>query len=335
MAESRAGGGAATPVPLRRLEPALNKFTRVAIPTDLERLARHQANIEKYNSQQDWKLLHHEQINASRTVQQLQFNVREMEKLRLLLRTADGAAFEHIVQPARDLASSAIAAFLRDPATSCPPAFSSLPPCDVHGRDEGWEGAASRMTRSTSDFTELLVRGDVASGPTEGAGERGGPPSTPPSSPQLQDQLLALHEIPQEEDASESWEHLCEELTELNSLVTDFSYMVHNQQETIDSIEDKLEMASDNVRQGTKQIGKAAKSGTVMLPVAGAVLGGILGGPVGMLVGFKVAGVAAALGGGLLGFTGARAFQRHRRARVDAQLQQLSSSCPELSQLQQ
>ncbi|CAM9934458.1 unnamed protein product [Lampetra fluviatilis] len=311
MAESRAGGGAATPVPLRRLEPALNKFTRVAIPTDLERLARHQANIEKYNSQQDWKLLHHEQINASRTVQQLQFNVREMEKLRLLLRTADGAAFEHIVQPARDLASSAIAAFLRDPATSCPPAFSSLPPCD------------------------LLVRGDVASGPTEGAGERGGPPSTPPSSPQLQDQLLALHEIPQEEDASESWEHLCEELTELNSLVTDFSYMVHNQQETIDSIEDKLEMASDNVRQGTKQIGKAAKSGTVMLPVAGAVLGGILGGPVGMLVGFKVAGVAAALGGGLLGFTGARAFQRHRRARVDAQLQQLSSSCPELSQLQQ
>uniref|UniRef100_S4RLC4 Syntaxin 17 n=1 Tax=Petromyzon marinus TaxID=7757 RepID=S4RLC4_PETMA len=306
MAESGAGGGAAMQVPLRRLEPALNKFTRVAIPTDLERLARHQVNIEKYNSQQDWKLLHQEQINASRTVQQLQFNVREMEKLRLLLRTADGAAFEHIVQPARDLASSAIAAFLRHPATSC------------------------HRVRPSMVSTELLVRDDAASGPTEGAGEQAGPPSTPPSSPQLQDQLLALHEIPQEEDASESWEHLCEELTELNSLVTDFSYMVHSQQEAIDSIEDKLEMASDNVRQGTKQIGKAAKSGTVMLPVAGAVLGGILGGPVGMLVGFKVAGVAAALGGGLLGFTGARAFQRHRRARVDTQLQQLSSSCPEL-----
>lgn len=34
-------------VNLRRLEPAIQKFIKVAIPTDLERLRKHQINIEK------------------------------------------------------------------------------------------------------------------------------------------------------------------------------------------------------------------------------------------------------------------------------------------------
>lgn len=34
-------------VKLRRLEPAIQKFIKVVIPTDLERLRKHQINIEK------------------------------------------------------------------------------------------------------------------------------------------------------------------------------------------------------------------------------------------------------------------------------------------------
>lgn len=34
-------------VKLRRIEPAIQKFIKVAIPTDLERLRKHQINIEK------------------------------------------------------------------------------------------------------------------------------------------------------------------------------------------------------------------------------------------------------------------------------------------------
>lgn len=34
-------------VKLRRLEPAIQKFTKIVIPTDLERLRKHQINIEK------------------------------------------------------------------------------------------------------------------------------------------------------------------------------------------------------------------------------------------------------------------------------------------------
>ena len=34
-------------VKLRRLEPAIQNFTKIVIPTDLERLRKHQINIEK------------------------------------------------------------------------------------------------------------------------------------------------------------------------------------------------------------------------------------------------------------------------------------------------
>ena len=66
-----------------------------------------------------------------------------------------------------------------------------------------------------------------------------------------------------------------------------------------------------------------------LLPVAGALLGGVLGGPLGLLVGFKAAGVAAALGGGVLGYTGGNLVQKQRKARVDLQMKRLTAPPPE------
>lgn len=89
---------------LRRLEAPIHKFIKVALPTDLERLQKHHNNILKvtaeilldtwshpshphsyfrstdgqlilsllfsqYQHSQQWDRLHHEHINASRTVQ--------------------------------------------------------------------------------------------------------------------------------------------------------------------------------------------------------------------------------------------------------------------------
>lgn len=62
-----------------------------------------------------------------------------------------------------------------------------------------------------------------------------------------------------------------------------------------------------------------------MLPVAGAVIGTVLAGPLGLLAGFKVAGVAAAVGGGLLGFAGGNLVQRKKKERVESQLQRLNT----------
>lgn len=71
---------------------------------------------------------------------------------------------------------------------------------------------------------------------------------------------------------------------------------------------------------------QAAHSKLAVLPVAGAVVGGVLGGPLGLLAGFKVAGVVAAVGGGLLGFAGGNMIQKKRKEKIDLQLQQLKSN---------
>ncbi|XP_044214219.1 syntaxin-17 [Thunnus albacares] len=278
---------------LRRLEAPIHKFIKVALPTDLERLQKHHDNILKYQHNQQWDRLHQEHINASRTVQQLRANIREMEKLCTRVRAEDAAALEALVKPVRDRASAATQGFLHlhsnpglQPAPSSPPAAQT-------------SSCVSSSYHADDDVGEELVSGR-----------------------QIQ---LHLPEIPADQSAAESWDNLEEDLKELSGLVTEFSLLVHSQQEKIDSIEDNVNTAAANVEEGTKSLGKAVGYKLTVLPVAGALLGGVLGGPLGLLAGFKAAGVAAALGGGALGFAGGNMVQKHRRARVDLQMKQLTA----------
>lgn len=278
-------------LPLRRLESPIQKFTKVAIPTDLERLHQHQHNIEKFQRSKQWDKLHQEHINSSRTVQQLRSNLREMEKLCARVCSADAEALENLVQPIRDRASTAIQEFLRIHS-------------DVVNRP------------CIQESTDL----HIASNTSHSDGD-----TDVPDSPVFQNQLL-LPEIPAEQNAAESWDSLAEDLVELSGLVNEFSAVVHSQQEKIDSIEANVSIAAANVEEGTRSLGKAARSKLAVLPVAGALVGGVLGGPLGLLAGFKVAGVVAAVGGGLLGFAGGNLIQRKRKERIDVQLQQLKSN---------
>ncbi|CAN9514249.1 unnamed protein product [Ophioblennius macclurei] len=267
---------------LRRLEAPIHKFIKVALPTDLERLQKHHNNILKYQHGQQWERLHQEHINASRTVQQLRANMREMEKLCARVRPEDAAALEALVKPVRDRASEAARDFLllhSDPAPRPPPAPAPQP----------------------SDDEE------------------------PVSGRQIQ---VQLPEIPPDQIAAESWDSLEEDLKALSGLVMEFSLLVHSQQEKIDSIEDNVNTAAANVEEGTRSLGKAVGYKLAVLPVAGAILGGVLGGPIGLLAGFKAAGVAAALGGGAIGFAGGNMVQKHRRAQVDLQMKQLTAPPP-------
>lgn len=100
-------------VKLRRLEPAIQKFTKIVIPTDLERLRKHQINIEKYQRCRIWDKLHEEHINAGRTVQQLRSNIREMEKLCLKVQKDDLILLKRMIDPVKDEASAATAEFLQ------------------------------------------------------------------------------------------------------------------------------------------------------------------------------------------------------------------------------
>ncbi|XP_064802656.1 syntaxin-17 isoform X1 [Oncorhynchus masou masou] len=273
---------------LRRLEGPINKFTKVALPTDLERLQRHHSNILKFQHSGQWDRLHQEHINASRTVQQLRANVREMEKLCGCVRPEDGPALERLVQPIRERASAATQDFLL--LHSNPAPLPQAPRLPDHSSSGGSHGD------------------DVGREPP----------------PVNQTQLL-LPVIPLNESAAESWDTLEEDLKELSGLVTEFSLLVHSQQEKIDSIEENVITAAANVEEGTRSLGKAVGYRLAVLPVAGAVLGGVLGGPLGLLVGFKAAGVAAALGGGALGFAGGNLVQKKRRARLESQMNQLTA----------
>ncbi|XP_051577352.1 syntaxin-17-like isoform X2 [Myxocyprinus asiaticus] len=246
----------------------------------------------QFQRSKQWDKLHQEHINSSRTVQQLRSNLREMEKLCGRVRCADAAALEKLVQPIRERASTAIQEFFRIHSDAVKrPCFQETNSKDLH--------TAPNTSYSDGDTGPL------------------GPPD------QIQ---LLLPEIPPELNAAESWDSLVEDLLELNGLVNEFSTIVHSQQEKIDSIEANVSIAAANVEEGTQSLGKAARSKLAVLPLAAAVVGGVLGGPLGLLAGFKVAGVAAAVGGGLLGFAGGNLIQRKRKERIEFQLQQLNSN---------
>uniref|UniRef100_G3WGT8 Syntaxin 17 n=1 Tax=Sarcophilus harrisii TaxID=9305 RepID=G3WGT8_SARHA len=100
-------------VKLRRVEPAIQKFIKVVIPTDLERLRKHQINIEKYQRCRLWDRLHAEHIHAGRTVQQLRSNIQQMEKLCLKVHTDDRGVLKRMMDPVKEAASGAIAEFLQ------------------------------------------------------------------------------------------------------------------------------------------------------------------------------------------------------------------------------
>ncbi|XP_067866549.1 syntaxin-17 [Heterodontus francisci] len=291
---------------LRRLEPAIQKFVKVAIPTDLERLQKHQINIEKYRRWSQWDKLHQEHINASRTVQQLRANMREMETLCLRVRDEDSQALEKIINPVKERAAAAVLQFLK-----------------LHSELVEEPSGHCNMDNSRGPHSSL-VRSQTIEGTFTSSQDSGSPLSQ-----HLVQLNMPLPQIPQDQDAAESWEKLEENLIDLSNLVNEFSQLLHTQQEKIDSIEDHVSTAAENVEEGTKNLAKAAKYKLAMLPVAGALIGGVMGGPIGLLAGFKVAGVAAAVSGGILGFTGGRLLLKKQQQKIDQELS-LSSSCPEL-----
>lgn len=286
-------------VNIRRLEPAIQKFVKIVIPTDLERLRKHQINIEKYQRCRIWDKLHEEHINAGRTVQQLRSNIREMEKLCLKVQKDDLILLKRMIDPIKEDAAAATAEFLQ-----------------LHL--ESVEELKKQFNDEATLFQPSLSRSMTVGG-TFPAAE---------SEPEYQSltQIYALPEIPRDENAAESWETLEASLIELSQMVTDFSLLVNSQQEKIDSIEDHVSSAAVNVEEGTKNLGKAAKYKLAALPVAGALIGGVVGGPIGLLAGFKLAGIAAVVGGGVLGFTGGKLIQRKKQKMIE----KLTSSCPDL-----
>ncbi|XP_021367179.1 syntaxin-17-like isoform X1 [Mizuhopecten yessoensis] len=300
--------------PLRRLQPAIQKFLKV-VEIDLDRLHKHRLNIGKYNRLEDWTNLDREQVNASRTVQQIMANIREMEKMREQVKDDEVEAFDGKTSEMRQTAIGAIMEFL----------------------DLGQGKVAHQNKEEETGFSDSGEAQFLLSSPSSSA------PVTPQREftlvaqslpPDLGKSQAQLNSLPKDSAAQESWDNLHENLVDLNSMIHEFATAVQTQQENLDDIQDNIEKAQDNVRQGTQTLGKASKLKSAILPIAGAVIGGIVAGPVGLFAGLKIGGFAGVVGGAV-GFTGGKLIEKRQKKVVDTELQNLSgkrsNSMPDLS----
>ncbi|XP_046548928.1 syntaxin-17-like [Haliotis rubra] len=247
--------------PIKRLEPSVSKFLKV-LEIDLDRLQRHRLNMEKLLSQENWKGLNKEQINASRTIQQIKANIREIEKARGQIVEEDLAKFDDKVECMKEKAVQSIKAFVTE----------TLP--------------TNSDSCSSSPTTPSCPSADITS-------------TSLPSS--LGNHQVQLHVVPHNTEAAASWENLQENLVELNEMIHEFASMVDHQGDQLDHIEDNIDKAQHDVNAGALSLGKAAKYKAVIFPVVGAVIGGVVAGPVGAIAAAKLGGVVGVAAGGVAG----------------------------------
>ncbi|XP_045178297.2 syntaxin-17-like isoform X2 [Mercenaria mercenaria] len=272
--------------PLVRLEPSIQKFLKV-IQIDLARLHRHRLNVEKFNRLQDWTSLHTEQINATRTIQQIKANIHEIEKSRLQVCDEDLEKFDNKINDMKHSAMKSV--------------------CEFVDLVHGYTGDARNSSSDSSPGDELQ-------------------PLTFDSSTHLFQGQMQLNEPPENTQVAESWENLQENLEELNMMIHQFASVVNTQQEGIDRIEDNIEHAHSSVREGSEYLGKSSNYKAAVLPIAGAVVGTMLAGPVGLIAGAKIGGVLGVAGGSVAGFLGGSYFKKRREKVTEMELSKLSRS---------
>ena len=258
--------------PIKRLEPSIQKFLKV-VEIDLDRLQKHRLNIEKFNRLQDWNSLNKEQINATRTVQQVVTNIKEIEKTRRQTQDSDLQKFDERIKDMKSAAFIAAKEFV-----------------EVQKKDDDNVACTSMPDKSEDASLSHPLLPDKHSDDL-----------TQTSLPVSGMEQLKNIPIPEDTEAMESWENLHQNLMELNTMIQQFSTEVHTQQEKIDNVEDNIETAHDDVNEGTRKLGMASKYKAAILPIAGALIGTVVAGPVGFVAGAKIGGVVGVVGGGFAG----------------------------------
>lgn len=129
--------------------------------------------------------------------------------------------------------------------------------------------------------------------------------------PQLQTNYqLSQNQLKSQQACLEEFENLQREVEDLHSIFQKFGGQVEEQKEFVDHIEKDVVETAENVAQGEGHLRQALKYQKTMYPICGALLGTCIGGPVGLFIGMKAGGLAA-LGCGILGFTGGTALKKH------------------------
>ncbi|GFS04330.1 syntaxin-17-like [Elysia marginata] len=308
--------------PVKRLELSIRNFIKV-LDIDLDRLHRHSENIKKLTNAEDWRGLHKEQVNASRTVQQINANIREVERTRTQVVDKDLALFDSRVQGVKTKAVVSMEQFmiLIGPGlqiTTSSVGSKERPAVETgHGsdtmkwptslsaeldQDEAIAISSSQSKQLTHRPTQFPTNQRCNEDLLDSAVENNKPSSYGNTSVSLMTYepapvTTSLHVAPQHTDASISWEQLQENIVELNDLVHNFADRVEEQGEVINTIEENIETAHSDIQEGTASLAQASKYKAALLPVVGAVMGGMVGGPIGFVAGMKLGGLAGVMGG--------------------------------------
>jgi len=122
--------------------------------------------------------------------------------------------------------------------------------------------------------------------------------------PQLQLNFqLEEHQLAQRQACLDQMENLQREIYDLHGMFHGMRQLTAEQSVAVEKIADNAEEALENVQQGELNLRRALTYKKAMYPVVGALLGTCVGGPIGLVAGIKAGGLAA-VGCGILGFTG-------------------------------
>lgn len=111
------------------------------------------------------------------------------------------------------------------------------------------------------------------------------------------------HQLETRKACLQEFENLQREVEDLHGMYKCVSELVHEQGESVDAVADNAEEALENTQAAESHLRRALTYKKAMYPIVGALVGTCMGGPIGLLVGAKAGGVAA-IGCGILGFTG-------------------------------
>uniref|UniRef100_W8BSE2 Syntaxin-17 n=1 Tax=Ceratitis capitata TaxID=7213 RepID=W8BSE2_CERCA len=267
-------------IPLKQAEVSVRRFNDLAIPHHLGLLKNHRSNIEKSLALGDWNKIKKEEINATRVIKQIKNLLLEMDVLREKVRPEDLKRFDSMMEEGKNKAFQGMSEYLELKLKT--PAY-------------------NKYSESMINFEE-----DETTHPVEMAHRQVLPAieaNFEQQEYQLQQRQACLDEL----------EQLQNEIRDLNGMFRNVHNIVHEQGESVRVIADNAEEALEQVQIGESNLRRALTYKKAMYPVMGALIGTCVGGPIGLVAGLKAGGLAA-VGCGLLGFTGGSVLKNNPSA---------------------
>ncbi|KAH8242179.1 syntaxin-17 [Drosophila bipectinata] len=257
-------------LPLKQAEVSIQRFQDMAVPHHLSLLKNHRSNIEKSLALGDWQKIKKEELNAMRVIKQIKNLLLEMDALREKVREEDQERFDELMRPGRERAFAGMKDFAELQLKS--------PTSTLGSQYDEEDNQAQQM-----DMRHLPAHQHM---------------------PQLQTNFhLEEHQLAQRQACLEQMENLQREIYDLHGMFHGMRQLTAEQSVAVEKIADNAEEALENVQEGERQLRQALTYKKAMYPVVGALLGTCVGGPIGLVAGIKAGGLAA-VGCGILGFTG-------------------------------